>query len=42
MVEEEIGERFTIELLLYLNNIQDFALEIDVCSLPISLFYENP
>lgn len=30
MVEEEVGERFTIELLLYLNNIQDFALEIDV------------
>ena len=30
MVEEEVGERFTIELLLYLNNIQDVALEIDV------------
>lgn len=30
MVEEEVGERFTIELLLYLNNIQDFALKIDV------------
>ncbi len=30
MVEEEVGERFTIELLLYLNSIQDFALEIDV------------